>query len=61
MSKVGKGQARAAAALAAAAAACPNQQIVLAGYSQGATALHRSLASFQSAVRRPPDGRHPDR
>ena len=49
MSKVGKGQARAAAALASAAAACPNQQIVLAGYSQGATALHRSLASFQSA------------
>ena len=49
MSKVGKGQSRAAAALASAAAACPNQQIVLAGYSQGATALHRSLASFQSA------------
>ena len=49
MGKVGKGQARAAAALASAAAACPNQQIVLAGYSQGATALHRSLASFQSA------------
>ena len=48
MGKVGKGQARAAAALASAAAACPSQQIVLAGYSQGATALHRSLASFQS-------------
>ena len=48
MGKVSKGQSRAAAALASAAARCPNQQIVLAGYSQGATALHRSLASFQS-------------
>src|SRR5688500_13154763 len=49
MGKVGKAQSRTAAALAAAAAACPSQQIVLAGYSQGATALHRSLSAFQSA------------
>jgi alpha-tubulin suppressor-like RCC1 family protein/endonuclease/exonuclease/phosphatase family metal-dependent hydrolase len=49
MGKVGRGQSRTAAALSAAAAACPNQQIVLAGYSQGATALHRSLSAFQSA------------
>jgi len=46
--KVAKGQSRAAAALQAAAAACPDQQIVLAGYSQGATALHRSLSAIQS-------------
>jgi alpha-tubulin suppressor-like RCC1 family protein/endonuclease/exonuclease/phosphatase family metal-dependent hydrolase len=49
MKKVGKAQSGAAAALSAAAAACPDQQIVLAGYSQGATALHRSLPAFQSA------------
>jgi alpha-tubulin suppressor-like RCC1 family protein/endonuclease/exonuclease/phosphatase family metal-dependent hydrolase len=48
MGRVGRGQSRAAAALSAAAAACPEQQIVLAGYSQGATALHRSLGSFES-------------
>lgn len=49
MGKVDRAQSRAAAALSAAAVACPNQQIVLAGYSQGATALHRSLSAFQSA------------
>ena len=49
MDKVGKAQSRTAAALSAAAAACPDQQIVLAGYSQGATALHRSLAALESA------------
>ncbi len=48
MSRVAKGQSRLAAVLAAAAATCPDQQIVLAGYSQGATAVHRSLASLQS-------------
>ena len=47
--KVGKGQSRLTAALAAAAARCPSQQIVLAGYSQGATAVHRSLASLSGA------------
>ena len=46
--QVGKGQSRLASVLAAAAARCPSQQIVLAGYSQGATAVHRSLASLSS-------------
>lgn len=47
-SKVSKGQSRLGAALAAAAARCPSQQIVVAGYSQGATAVHRSLASLSA-------------
>ena len=46
--KVPKGQSRLTAALAAAAARCPSQQIVVAGYSQGATAVHRQLASLSS-------------